>query len=120
MSSSFSHLSYALRIGLCVVLGLAGLLVLLGPFHAMESWTLGADKLQHVLLFYVLSLVVMIGAPRAPLTPQIWMLLFLAAGSEVLQGYVGRETSLHDFSADALGMLLAFAPRWIGRPTAIA
>lgn len=120
MSSSFPRLSYALRIGVCAVLGLAGLLVLLGPFHAVESWTLGADKLQHVLLFYVLSLVVMVGAPRVPPAPQIWMLLFLAAGSEVLQGYVGREASLQDFSADAIGMLLAFAPRWIGRPSAIA
>lgn len=119
MSSRSLQLSQACRIGVCAILGMAVLLVLLGPFHAVESWTLGADKLQHAVLFYALSLAVMVATPRVSLMTQVWTLLLVAAGSEVLQGYVGRESSLDDFSADALGMLLAFAPRWIGR-TALA
>ena len=67
---------------------------------------LGNDKLQHALAFAALALLGSLGWPRQMAAISLG-LLFFGALIEGVQGLevIGRERSLLDFAADAVGIL---------------
>jgi VanZ family protein len=91
------------------------LVMLFGPFHSPETWTVAPDKLHHTLLFYSVSLAVMTVLPRSGSLYAALGIMLFAAASELVQRYVGRECSLTDLTANLFGVSLAFAPRMIAR-----
>ncbi|WP_035481902.1 VanZ family protein [Gallaecimonas xiamenensis] len=68
----------------------------------------GGDKVMHSLAFFVLSLLAF-GAWRRPLWPQMLALAGYGALIEVVQWYLSyREASIRDWSADLVGIGLAY------------
>jgi VanZ family protein len=83
---------------------LVSLVVLFAPADAVPSAPPGVDKLVHASLFAALALTGRwAGIARVPLAP---LLVLYAAGSEVLQGLVGRDAAVGDWVADVVGLLL--------------
>jgi hypothetical protein len=96
----------ALARGAFTLAVLVSLAVLFAPTSDVPSSPPGVDKLVHLLLFATLAVTGRwAGGGRPALTV---VLVLYATGSEVLQGLdmVGRSTSLGDWVADVLGVLL--------------
>lgn len=93
-----------------VVLGVTLGILMLGPFSGVEARLGLSDKEGHTLAFFTLCALCLVALPRVR-----WMdiaILCLALGGmfEVLQPFMGREGSLYDWLADALGVGLCVVP----------
>jgi hypothetical protein len=90
--------------GACGVVVLVSLVVLFAPADDVPFAPAGVDKLVHASLFLALA-----GTGRwagirwAVLAPA---LVLYAAGSEVVQGLIGRDAAVGDWIADVVGLLL--------------
>ena len=99
----------ALARGVFAVVGLVSLAVLFAPASDVPSAPAGVDKVVHLALFAALAVSGRwAGAGARALAV---LLLGYAALSEVVQGLpaLGRSTSLADWVADAVGVLLGLA-----------
>lgn len=74
----------------------------------------GVDKLQHLGVFYGLTLLALLAYPRRNLLVLIAGLAVFGAAIEVLQGLAifARDRDAADWVADMLGVGLAAAPLW--------
>ncbi len=90
--------------GAFAVAVLVSLVVLFAPADDVPFAFPGADKLVHASLFAALALTGRwAGLGRAVLAP---VLVLYAAGSEILQGIIGRDAAVGDWIADVVGLLL--------------
>jgi len=99
----------ALARGVFTVVVLISLAVLFAPASDVPSAPAGVDKVVHLALFAALAA----GGRWAGIGARALAVLLLgyAALSEVVQGLpaLGRSTSLADWGADAVGVLLGLA-----------
>lgn len=82
-----------------------------GPGPGLIPW----DKAAHAIAFYIHTLLAIAAFPRArPWTLVAWLLGWGVAleAAQALSG-TGRVASVWDVAADAVGVAMAFAPRWI-------
>lgn len=94
----------ALSRGAFAVAVLVSLAVLFAPARDVPYAPAGVDKLVHASLFAALALTGRwAGAARVVLAP---LLVLYAAGSEVLQGLIGRDAAVGDWVADVVGLVL--------------
>jgi hypothetical protein len=93
---------------------LVSLAVLFAPPSDVPSSPPGVDKIVHASLFAALALTGRwAGIARVVLAP---VLVLYAAGSEVLQGLIGRDAAVGDWVADVVGLLLGLlAWQWTAR-----
>jgi hypothetical protein len=90
--------------GAFAVAVLVSLVVLFAPADDVPFAPPGVDKLVHASLFAALALTGRwAGLGRTVLVP---VLVLYAAGSEVLQGIIGRDAAVGDWVADVVGVLL--------------
>ena len=93
---------------------LVSLAVLFAPASDVPYAPVGVDKLVHASLFAALALSgrwASVG--RVVLVPA---LVLYAAGSEVIQGWIGRDAAVGDWLADVVGVLLGLLLwQWLGR-----
>ena len=100
--------------GAFAVAVLISLVVLFAPAGDVPYAPAGVDKVVHASLFAALVLTGRWAGIR-------WVLLVPAlvlygAGSEVLQGFIGRDAAIGDWLADLAGILLGYlAWQWLGR-----
>lgn len=71
------------------------------------------DKAGHFLSFYVLTLLYLLAAPRAPRWTIISGLVLAGGLIEIVQGQVGREADGLDWLADIAGVACAIVPVWL-------
>jgi VanZ family protein len=100
--------------GAFAVVVLVSFAVLFAPAQDVPSAPHGIDKLVHGSLFAALALSGRwAGVGRAVLAPA---LVLYAAGSEVIQGLIGRDAAIGDLLADVVGVLLGLLLwQWIER-----
>ncbi len=108
------HLLLLTRLGLAVAVA-AACALLFGPYQGIEGRVFLSDKEAHVVGFYGLSGLVFLAFPRSRRGELSLALLVLAAGSEIVQGFVGRDADLKDVAADAFGVIAVNAPSWAER-----
>jgi hypothetical protein len=90
--------------GAFAVAVLVSLAVLFAPASDVPSAPVGVDKLVHASLFAALALTgLWAGVSRVVLVP---VLVLYGAGSEVIQGLIGRDAAVGDWVADVAGVLL--------------
>jgi VanZ family protein len=108
------HVHGPLARGAFAVAVLVSFAVLFAPASDVPSALTGVDKIVHASLFAVLALTGRwAGIPRVVLAP---VLVLYAAGSEVVQGLIGRDAAVGDWVADVVGLLLGlFAWQWLTR-----
>jgi VanZ family protein len=93
-----------LRFGLVLAVSLV---VLFAPPADVPSGPEGADKIVHIVLFAALALSGRYAGIRGRLL--VPALIVYGGSSEPLQALVGRSTSLADWGADVLGVLVGYA-----------
>ncbi len=71
------------------------------------------DKAGHFLSFYVLTILYVLAAPRAPRWEVVALLIGAGGLIEVVQGQVGREADVLDWLADIAGIAFAALPVWL-------
>ncbi|HEV7876448.1 MAG TPA: hypothetical protein VGP00_07215 [Nocardioides sp.] len=100
--------------GVFAVVVLVSLAVLFAPASDVPVAPSGLDKIVHAGLFLALaSSGRWAGVGRAVLAGA---LVAYAAGSEVVQGLIGRDAALGDLVADAVGLLLGLLVwEWFAR-----
>jgi hypothetical protein len=110
--------------GAFAVVVLLSLAVLFAPASDVPYAPVGVDKLVHASLFAALALTGRwAGVSRVVLAP---VLVLYGAGSEVIQGFIGRDGAVGDWLADVVGVLLGLlvwqwlAPRIAGAPDRLA
>ncbi len=103
-----------LRAGV-VIAGLVAVAALSGPFKYADLNLPFPDTVAHAMLFYALTLVATGALPRSRALDVALAFVGLGVASEVAQSLVGREMSLHDIFADALGVAAAYTPVAIAR-----
>lgn len=108
------RLMQALRLS-AALLALATPIALAGPFRYKDLGLPFPDTVAHALLFYALTLAAFTALPRSRAQEVALAMIGVGLLSELLQGLVGREMSLHDVVGDATGALLAYAPIAITR-----
>ena len=98
--------------GVFAVVVLVSLAVLFAPASDVPSAPPGVDKIVHATLFAGLALSGRwAGMGRAVLAGS---LVCYAAGSEIVQGLIGRDAAIGDLVADAVGVLVGLLVwRWI-------
>jgi hypothetical protein len=103
--------------GAFAVAVLVSLAVLFAPASDVPSAPVGVDKLVHASLFAALALTgLWAGVSRVVLVP---VLVLYGAGSEVVQGLIGRDAAVGDWVADVGGVLLGLlAWLWLARRVA--
>jgi hypothetical protein len=103
--------------GAFAVAVLVSLAVLFAPASDVPSAPVGVDKLVHASLFAALALTgLWAGVSRVVLVP---VLVLYGAGSEVIQGLIGRDAAVGDWVADVVGVLLGLlAWLWLARRVA--
>jgi hypothetical protein len=90
--------------GAFAVAVLVSLAVLFAPASDVPPAPVGVDKLVHASLFAALALTgLWAGVSRVVLVP---VLVLYGAGSEVIQGLIGRDAAVGDWVADVAGVLL--------------
>jgi hypothetical protein len=94
---------------------MAAAFALTGPFHYSDLGLPFPDTVAHGLLFYALTLALMVALPRSRAEDLALAMLAIGAASEVAQIPFGREASIHDFLGDAAGVVAAYAPVAAGR-----
>lgn len=100
--------------GAFAVVVLVSLAVLFAPAQDVPPAPYGIDKLVHGSLFAALALSGRwAGVGRAVLAP---VLVLYAAGSEVIQGLIGRDATIGDLLADVVGVLVGLILwQWMAR-----
>lgn len=70
-----------------------------------------SDKVQHILAFFVLTIVHCVAYPRVSFVLRIVVMAMLGAGIEIVQAYppLHRDGNLADFIADVAAVLVASA-----------
>jgi VanZ family protein len=108
MNSPFAQHS-ALSRGACALAFLVSLAVLFAPPSDVPSSPPGVDKVVHLTLFLGLSLTGRWAGIGRPVVAGLY--LAYAALTEVVQGLdvVGRDASVADWFADAVGVLAGLA-----------
>jgi hypothetical protein len=96
-----------------VLAGLAALFALTGPFRYSDLGLPFPDFVGHGMLFYGLAGLMMGSLPRSRTTDLALALIVIAAGSEVLQAFVGRDMGWSDFFGDSAGVAAAVAPTYL-------
>jgi len=76
-----------------------------------------SDKLNHVIIFYVLTVVGLASFPSASVARFGVLLVIAGIGVEFAQSYVGREFGGVDALANAVGVILATLPIYISKPS---
>lgn len=71
------------------------------------------DKAGHFLSFYVLTLLYLLAAPRAPRWAILGGLVLAGGLIEIVQGQVGRNAEWADWLADIAGIACAALPVWL-------
>lgn len=74
-----------------------------------------SDKVNHVLAFFTLAVLLRLGWPQYRVVLALLGLLGLGILIEVLQYFVGRDAAFGDLLADAAGLLLGVAATVIFR-----
>lgn len=100
-----------LRLAALVTIGVL-LALMLGPSPGVEQSIPHLDKLAHVVAFFLIAASLRILFPRLSFVLISVATLGVGAGVEIIQGFVGRDPSLGDMAADAVGVGLA----WLARP----
>lgn len=108
------RLMQALRLA-AAVLALATPIALAGPFKYRDLGLPFPDTVAHALLFYALTLGAFAALPRSRAQEVALAMIGVGLLSELVQGLVGREMSIHDVVGDTVGALLAYAPIAITR-----
>jgi hypothetical protein len=105
--------------GAFAVVVLVSLAVLFAPASDVPYAPVGVDKLVHASLFAALALTGRwAGVSRVVLIP---VLVLYGAGSEVIQGFIGRDAAVGDWLADVVGVLLGLLVwHWLARRVARA
>ena len=100
--------------GAFAVVVLVSFAVLFAPASDVPPAPFGVDKLVHGSLFAALALTGRwAGVRRVLLAPA---LVIYAAGSEVVQGLIGRDAAVGDLLADVVGVLIGLVVwQWIAR-----
>jgi hypothetical protein len=100
--------------GAFAVAVLVSLAVLFAPAGDVPYAPAGVDKIVHASLFAALALTGRwAGVSRVVLAPA---LVLYAAGSEVVQGMMGRDAAVGDWVAGVVGLLLGLLVwQWFGR-----
>jgi hypothetical protein len=100
--------------GAFAVAVLVSLAVLFAPAGDVPYAPAGVDKIVHASLFAALALTGRwAGVSRVVLAPA---LVLYAAGSEVVQGMIGRDAAVGDWVADVVGLLLGLLVwQWFSR-----
>jgi hypothetical protein len=100
--------------GAFAVVVLLSLAVLFAPASDVPYAPVGVDKLVHASLFAALALTGRwAGVSRVVLAP---VLVLYGAGSEVIQGFIGRDAAVGDWLADVVGVLLGLLVwQWLAR-----
>jgi len=103
--------------GAFTIVALVSLAVLFAPASDVPYAPVGVDKLVHASLFAALALTGRwAGVSRVVLIP---VLVLYGAGSEVIQGFIGRDAAVGDWLADVVGVLLGLvAWHWLARRVA--
>lgn len=71
------------------------------------------DKAGHFLSFYVLTILYVLAAPRAPRWAIAGLLVVAGGAIEIVQGQVGRNAEWGDWLADIAGIAFATLPVWL-------
>ncbi|MDP3377315.1 MAG: VanZ family protein [Brevundimonas sp.] len=71
------------------------------------------DKAGHFLSFYVLTILYLLAAPRAPRWAIVALLVAAGGVIEIVQGQVGRNAEWADWLADIAGIACAVLPVWL-------
>lgn len=71
------------------------------------------DKAGHFLSFYVLTILYLLAAPRAPRWAIVALLVAAGGVIEIVQGQVGRNAEWGDWLADIAGIAFAILPVWL-------
>ena len=71
------------------------------------------DKVGHFLSFYVLTILYVLAAPRAPRWAIVGLLVVAGGMIEIVQGQVGRNAEWGDWLADIAGIACAALPVWL-------
>ena len=81
----------------------------------MPPVLLGADKLKHIAAFAALAGLARLGWPGLRIWLLVLVLMAHGAFIEIVQGspILGRETSLADLGADAVGVVMGLASAWL-------
>ena len=66
----------------------------------------GADKIKHLLAFFVLSFLFFYSFKSINTFYKIAVLIFFAVGIEILQSFTKRESSVEDFLFSVFGVVL--------------
>jgi hypothetical protein len=100
--------------GAFAVVVLVSFAVLFAPADDVPFAPAGVDKLVHASLFAALAVTgSWAGVSRVVLAP---VLVLYGAGSEVLQGLIGRDAAVGDWLADVVGILVGLlAWQWFAR-----
>ena len=98
-----------------IVAALLAVCALGGPFHYADLGLPFPDTVAHAILAYALTVLALAAFPRSRSADVVRYALGVAIASEMAQALVGREMSLHDVAADAVGVAAAYAPVAIGR-----
>ena len=108
---------------LAVIAILIPLILMIGPFGAVEKSTGISDKIGHIGAFAVIAVSLALLVPRWSLWGIAGLSLAIGVGVEIIQGFVGRDADALDVVADAIGiaiacLLLAAMPSTPFRPKA--
>jgi VanZ family protein len=79
-----------------------------------------SDKVNHILAFFTLGVLLRMGWPRYRLVLCMLGLLLVGGLIEIVQHFVGRDAAWGDLAADAIGLLLAIAATSIFRMQPVA
>lgn len=91
------------------------LLLMIGPFQGVEQQVGLTDKAAHAIAFYGFTIGLFLSAPDWRRTDLALFALAFGILVEVAQGVTGREMSVRDVGADALGVAAATLPGMVER-----
>lgn len=84
------------------------LVLMIGPFGALEQATGVSDKIGHLVGFLAIALCIEILFPGRPRWQACAAALIVGAAVELVQSQVGRDASWGDLLADLAGVVLAY------------
>lgn len=98
------RIRWPLRVAFVLCLSLV-LYLALDPMPVIKG--MSSDKVNHVLAFFSLGVLLRMGWPHFRLVWAVVALLGLGVFIEVVQHFIGRDAAFGDVLADALGLALA-------------
>lgn len=87
---------------------------MLGPFQGAERGVGLTDGAAHVIGFAIITATAFLNLPKATRIEVLGGVLLLGLAVELIQGVTGRQASLHDLAADAIGAVV-ICLAWRGR-----